>query len=175
MFRKRTILALICGLFSFFFFVNALLLTRANFFRFENDKTASEKLGEISLPAYAYTMCFVWVKFLFKTASSWAKRKVRQTVFNFVYSYSYQIFATKRLRDIVQNFLDANQRTQISTPFPSSFPRFCWIALLVCMGLGITENAMFDLQSLRKAGDNLFLIFSKRYSLCVLTLFIQSD
>ncbi|CAL8072260.1 unnamed protein product [Orchesella dallaii] len=122
--RKITVPTVYSGCLVVFFFINAILLIRAHFLSFKSKVTTSEKLGEISLPGYACTMFFV---------------------------YAYLLFGTKRFRNVVQNFLEANQRTQFATQFPPRFPRFCWAACVIVLLMGVTENVMFDVQNLKKA------------------------
>ncbi|CAL8145522.1 unnamed protein product [Orchesella dallaii] len=123
--RKLSISTVMSGCLAIFFSINAVLLVRATILRYQRSPSTSEKLGAFTLPGYACTMFFV---------------------------YAYLFFATKRFRNIVLNFQSANQT--FPTQFSPTFPRFCWLATIICLLFGVTENIMYDIQNLKRSASD---------------------
>jgi len=66
--------------------------------------------------------------------------------------YFYLLFATKRLKTMVQGFLRVTQK------FSVNFSRFCWLATIACLFLRIAENIMYDLQMVKKSASKQLVI-----------------
>ncbi|CAL8072466.1 unnamed protein product [Orchesella dallaii] len=136
--QRRISFSLLCsGFLAIFFFLNAILVVFSYISSLKTLK-GSEKLANFGSVFYSWTMFFV---------------------------YAYFLVAPKRFRNFVLKFVAQGEQTsQFSTKFPKAYVRFCWIVCFVCMFFGITENVLYDLQSITKRGkvDSPFYLYYKQ-------------
>lgn len=122
-----------------FFFINFILQIIASFQRIHFYPFLSQKLYEMTLPVYAFTLFFI---------------------------YSYFFYSAKKFRILIQKILETSKQPSLTRclsnddPNPgrcedihkkSTYPRFCIITIVVIMTYGIIENATHDIQNLGKA------------------------
>lgn len=146
---------------AFLFFSNFVLQTIANVNRFNSNSTTYQKLHELILPAYSFTIFVIYAYFLV------CSQNLRSLIEKLVFISKQQLCVSD---SILKSHYSCDPEQGINSHKfncnnSSKYPRFCLITLILMMVYGIIENVAYDVQNLLGADAKLANSTLQRYYL----------